>query len=142
MSDDLKNILNNSNKDIDNQKLMDYLSRQLSKQEAHDLEKMMADDAFINDAVEGLEQFNNVKKLPLSVEQLNRELQKQIAKKKKRREKRKLKDQSWLYFAIILLLILTVVCYIIIKKRVGNQKPVVKPVTSQLIRAPRLNTEY
>ena len=89
MSDDIKNILNNSNKDIDNQKLMDYLSKQLSKQDQHDLEKMMAEDEFINDAVEGLEQFNNVNKLPVSVEQLNRELQKQIAKKKERKEKRK-----------------------------------------------------
>jgi len=133
MSDDLKNILNNSNKDIDNQKLMDYLSRQLSKQDTHELEKMMAADEFINDAVEGLEQFNNVKKLPLSVEQLNRELQKQILKKKHRREKRKLKDQPWLYFAIILLLLLTVVCYVILKKRVTDQKPVNKPTTSQLI---------
>jgi len=134
MSDDLKNILNNSNKDIDNQKLMDYLSRQLSKQDTHDLEKMMADDDFINDAVEGLEQFNNVKKLPLSVEQLNRDLQKQISKKKARREKRKLKEQPWAYFAIILLLILTIACYIIIKRRMDTPKPPAPPVTSQPIR--------
>ena len=135
MSDDLKNILNNSNKDIDNQKLMDYLSRQLSNKENHDLEKMMADDEFMNDAVEGLEQFSNVKKLPLSVEQLNRELQKQIAKKKGRKAKRKLKEQPWVYLAIILLLILTVVCYIIIKKRMAIQKTVSKPAVSQLTRA-------
>jgi hypothetical protein len=122
MSDDIKNILNNSNKDIDNQKLMDYLSKQLSKKDTHDLEKMMADDEFINDAVEGLEQFNNVSKLPVSVEQLNRELQKQIAKKKQRKEKRKIKDQPWVYFTIILLLILTIVCYVIIKKRMDDQK--------------------
>jgi hypothetical protein len=126
MSDDLKNILNNSNKDIDNQKLMDYLSKQLSKQDSHDLEKMMADDEFMNDAVEGLEQFSNVKKLPLSVEQLNRELQKQIAKKKNRKEKRTIKDQPWVYFTIILLLILTIICYVIIKKRMGNKVPAVK----------------
>lgn len=134
MSDDLKDILNNSNKDIDNQKLMDYLSQQLSKQDTHDLEKMMAEDEFINDAVEGLEQFNNVKKLPLSVEQLNRDLQKQIAKKKARREKRKLQDQPWVYFAIILLLILTIACYIIIKKRMATPTPPPPPApTSQLL---------
>jgi len=134
MSDDIKNILNNSNKDIDNQKLMDYLSKQLSKQEEHDLEKMMADDEFINDAVEGLEQFNNVSKLPVSVEQLNRELQKQIAKKKQRKEKRRIKDQPWVYFTIILLLILTIVCYVIIKKRIDDQKKLkTQPATSQII---------
>ncbi len=130
MSDDLKNILNNSNKDIDNQKLMDYLSKQLSKQDTHDLEKMMADDEFMNDAVEGLEQFSSVKKLPLSVQQLNRELQKQITKKKNRKEKRKIKDQPWVYFTIILLLLLTIVCYVIIKKRMDNKIPAVKTVSA------------
>ncbi|MGG9960947.1 hypothetical protein [Ferruginibacter sp. SUN106] len=134
MSDDLKNILNNSNKDIDNQKLMDYLSQQLSKQDTHELEKMMAEDDFINDAVEGLAEFDNVKKLPLSVEQLNRELQKQIAKKKDRREKRKIKDQPWVYFTIILLLILTIVCYVIIKKRMDHQRLPQKPASTQQLK--------
>jgi hypothetical protein len=133
MNEDFKNILNNSNKDIDNQKLMDYLSQQLSKQDSHELEKMMAEDEFINDAVEGLEQFSSVKKLPLSVEQLNRDLQKQITKKKNRKEKRKIKDQPWVYFTIILLLILTVICYIILKKRMDNNQPVNKPLASSLL---------
>jgi t-SNARE complex subunit (syntaxin) len=135
MSDDLKNILNNSNKDIDNQKLMDYLSKQLSKQDSHDLEKMMADDEFMNDAVEGLEQFNNVKKLPLSVEQLNRDLQKQLAKKKSRKEKRKIKNQPWVYFTIILVLLVTVICFVIVKKYMDDKKPGIIPkvVTAQVI---------
>jgi hypothetical protein len=139
MSDDLKNILNNSNKDIDNQKLMDYLSKQLSKQESHDLEKMMADDEFMNDAVEGLEQFSNVKKLPLSVEQLNRDLQKQLAKKKKRKEKRTIKGQPWVYFTIILLLLVTMICFVIVKKYMDDKKPgtIPKSVTSQVIQLKR-----
>jgi hypothetical protein len=132
MSDDLKDILNNSNKDIDNQKLMDYLSKQLSKQDSHELEKMMNDDEFINDAVEGLEQFSNVKKLPVSVEQLNRELQKQLAKKKFRKEKRKLKDQPWVYFTIILLLLVIIICYIIVKKNMDSNNAGKKPVTAQI----------
>ena len=116
MSDDLKDILSNLNKDIEQDKLLDYLNKNLSAAEAHELEKQMADDEFMNDAVEGLEQFSNVKKLPLSVEQLNRELQKQLAKKKDRKEKRKLKDQPWVYFTIILLLLVTIICFVIIKK--------------------------
>ncbi len=39
MDDDLLNILSNSNKDIDNQKLMDYLSDKLSAEEKHEFEK-------------------------------------------------------------------------------------------------------
>ncbi len=140
MNDDLKNILNNSNKDIDNQKLMDYLSKKLSKQESHDVEKMMADDEFMNDAVEGLEQFNNVKKLPLSVEQLNRNLQKQLAKKKSRKEKRTIKNQPWIYFTIILLLLVTIICFIIVKKYMDDKKSgaIPKSVTTQIIQPKRL----
>ena len=120
MSEELKNILNNSNKDIDNQKLMDYLSQQLSKQESHDVEMTMANDEFMNDAIEGLEQFSSKKSMSISVEQLNRDLKKQLAKKEKRKEKRKLKDQPWIYYTIILLLALLILCYIIIKKHADN----------------------
>ncbi len=121
MSDELKDILNNSNKDIDNQKLMDYLSKKLSAQESHELEKMMAEDDFMNDAVEGLEQINDKKKLGVSIEELNRELQKQVAKKKSRKEKRKLKEQPWVYVTIVLLLLLLIVCYIAVKKFQHNK---------------------
>ena len=39
MSDELLNILSNSNKDIDNQKLMDYLSGKLSAAKSMSLKK-------------------------------------------------------------------------------------------------------
>jgi hypothetical protein len=121
MSDDLKDILNNSNKDIDQQKLMDYLGNKLTAQESHELEKMMADDEFMNDAIEGLEQMNDTKKLNVSVDELNQELQKQIAKNKQRKQKRKFKEQPWAYIAIVLLLILTIVCFIMVKKYGGHK---------------------
>jgi hypothetical protein len=123
MSHELKNILNNSNKDIDNQKLMDYLSKKLSAQESHELEKLMADDDFMNDAVEGLEQMGNTKKLGISVEELNRELQKQIDKNKSRKSKRKLKEQPWTYVAVVLLLLLAIVAYTVIKKYYDKKQP-------------------
>ena len=39
MNDDLLNILSGSNKDIDNQKLMDYISNKLSAEQKHEFEK-------------------------------------------------------------------------------------------------------
>lgn len=117
---DLKDILSNTNKDIDNQKLMDYLSQQLSKQESHDIERMMADDELLNDAVEGLEQFKDKKEMAEYVEQLNSSLQKKVQKKKSRKEKRKIKDQPWIYFTIVLLLLLLIICFIIINKKAGQ----------------------
>ena len=116
MSDDLKDILSNLNKDIEQEKLLDYLNKNLSAAEAHEVEKQMADDEFMNDAVEGLENFKNKKDVSLMVEQLNSELKKQTAKKKARKEKRRLKDQPWLYITILTLLILVIVAYVVIKK--------------------------
>jgi len=120
MSDDLKDILSNLNKDIEQDKLLDYLNKKLSASEAHEVERQMADDEFMNDAMEGLEQFSNKKDLPLQIEQLNRDLQKQLDKKKKRKDKRKIKDQPWLYFAIILVLVLVTICFVLVKRYLQN----------------------
>ena len=126
MNNDLKDILSNSNKDIDNQQLMDYLSQQLSQAKGHDIEKSMADDPFINDAVEGLQHFKPPKDLLVCVEQLNNDLKKQIAKNKKRKEKRRLKDQPYTYFAIILILLLLIICYAVLKKNTRKQLAVLQ----------------
>ncbi|MEO5890635.1 MAG: hypothetical protein ABIQ31_10300 [Ferruginibacter sp.] len=116
MNNDLKNILSNSNKDIDNQQLMDYLSNQLSKEDSHAIEENMADDEFMNDAVEGLQKIDNKKDMQAYVEQLNNDLHKQIAKNKNRKEKRKLKGQANLYLTIVIILILLVVSFVMLKK--------------------------
>jgi hypothetical protein len=135
MSDELKDILGNSNKDIDNQQLMDYLSRQLSEQDAHDLEKMMASDEFVNDAVEGLQQFDNKKNLDAYVQQLNDDLKKQLEKKKARKDKRKLENYPWIHFAVVLLLLLCIIAYIVIKYNSGAKKQPKQPaVTSSVHR--------
>ena len=116
MSDDLKDILSNLNKDIEQDKLLDYLNKNLSAAEAHEVEKQMADDEFMNDAVEGLENFKNKKDLSLLVEQLNKDLKKKTAKKNLKKEKRKLKNQPWLYVSIVTLLLLIIISYVLIKK--------------------------
>lgn len=120
MSNELLNILSNSNKDIDNQKLMDYLSGKLSAEEKHELEKQMIDSEMMNDAVEGLQNFDNKKALSAYVEQLNADLQKNLSKKKSRKQKRKLKEQPWLLMAIVIILVLIIICFIVIKKHLDN----------------------
>jgi len=122
MDDKLLNILSNSNKDIDNQKLMDYLSGKLSAEEKHEVEKQIADSDFLNDAVEGLDEVKNKKELAFFVEQLNSELHNQLEKKKKKKLKRSLKEQPWLYLAIILLLLLSIISFIVIRKYLENEK--------------------
>ena len=116
MSDDLKDILSNLNKDIEQEKLLDYLNKNLSAAEAHEVEKQMANDEFMNDAVEGLENFKNKKDVSLLVQQLNSELKKQTEKKKAKKEKRKLKEQPWLYITIVTFMLLIIIAYVVIKK--------------------------
>ncbi|MDN3657524.1 hypothetical protein QWZ08_17870 [Ferruginibacter paludis] len=129
MNSDLKDILSNSNKDIDNQLLMDYLSKQVAQPDTHDLEKSMVEDDFLNDAVEGLQEIAPSQNLGLYVEQLNKELQKQLSKTRKRRDKHSITDKPYAIFAIILILLLAAVGYIIWKKT-SRHLPAVRQVTS------------
>lgn len=128
MSNDLNDILKNagqepdSNKGIDNQQLVDYLTNNLSQPEQHEMEKIMNDDPFVNDAVEGLQQVKEHKNITAYVEQLNNDLHKQIARNKKRKEKRKLKDSPYSYLIALILLLLLVVCFIVVKKYLDEKK--------------------
>ena len=118
MNNDLLNILSNSNKDIDNQQLMDYLSGQLTGEQQHAVERSMADSEFMNDAVEGLQNIPNQKDLQTYVDELNTALQKSMQKKKQRRQKRRLKDEPWAYVAVILILLLCVIAYVLVRKTI------------------------
>jgi len=129
MEDKLLHILSASNKDIDNQKLMDYLSGKLSDEQRHDVEKQMADSEFVNEAMEGLEEVKNKKELNFYIEQLNADLHKQLDKKNARKQKRKLKDQPWIYLAIVVLILLIVIGFIVIKKYLDNEKTHHKNIT-------------
>jgi len=119
MSRDLLNILSHSNKDIDNQKLMDYLGGKLSAGEKHEVEKWMADNEFVNDAMEGLEQANRDNNLPQHIDQLNKTLSQYISQKKQRRGKRRFAIPAWSHLAVLLILALAIIVYFIIRKFQG-----------------------
>ena len=116
MSDDLKDILSNLNKDIEQEKLLQYLNRGMSDAEQHAFEKQLNDDEFMNDAVEGLQALENKNKIADLVQQMNADLKKQLEKKKRRKEKRKIAGQPWVFYSIVLVLILIVIAYLVIKK--------------------------
>jgi anti-sigma factor RsiW len=116
MNNDLLNILSNSNKDIDNQKLMDYLSGKLSEQEKHEVERWMVDNDFENEAMEGLQELQGKKNLEGYVDQLNKELHQYIRQKKDRREKRKLNNPFWVYVAIALVLLFILLAYMVLSR--------------------------
>lgn len=116
MNKELLNILSNSNKDIDNQKLMDYLAGKLPEEQKNEVEQWMADSDFSDDALEGLQQFKQPKDIQSYVEELHNNLNKQLQKKKSRREKRKLKDSPWLYLAIFIILAIAIIAYVVVKR--------------------------
>ena len=116
MNIDLLKILSDSNKDIDNQKLMDYLSGQLSAQEVHEVEKSMATSEFVNDAVEGLLEVKNNNDISTLVEQLNKDLGKKLQQKKSFKEKRKLKEYPWIYLSLVLVLLLVIAAWFVIHR--------------------------
>ncbi len=116
MKNNLKDILSHSNKDIGNQQLMDYLSNRLPEEAQHDLEKAMADDPFMNDAVEGLQEVSNQQAIPGYVEQLNHELQRQVKRNRQRREKRRWRDQPYAYLAFLILLLLLITGFLVLMK--------------------------
>lgn len=120
MSDNFKNILNNSNKDISSQQLMEYLRNQLSKDEAHSIEQQMADDEFVNDAIEGLQTVQEPNKIPLHLAELNQHLQQQLTKNNDRK-KRRWKDNPLNYLYIAVLLMLLIVSFFALKKMMKKQ---------------------
>lgn len=115
MQDDLLKILSNSNKEIDNQKLMDYLSGKLSGEQKHEVEKWMADNPFFNEAMEGLEQAGGSKKVKASVEELNSALHKFLASRKKKRESNFFQFNYWTYVAVVFILALAILVYYLIR---------------------------
>lgn len=119
MNNDLLNILSNSNKDIDNQKLMDYLSGKLQGQEKHEVEQWMIDNEFASEAMEGLEQLAGKKNIQGYVDQLNKELHQYIVQKKERRQKRTPSNSLWVYIAIVFILLIIILAYMVINRAQG-----------------------
>lgn len=113
MSDDLKNILSNLNNDIEQDKLLDYLNRQLTEKEQHELEKQMNDDAFMSDAMDGLAALHPKKDVSAIVQELNSGLNRQLRKKKKK--KTFFQQDTTIYYSIVILLMLLVIAFVLVK---------------------------
>ena len=114
MSENLKDILSNLNPDIDQETLLLYLQGKLSAEQQHEVEKQMMDHDFELDALEGLGNIKETKKIAHLVEQLNYELKKKTEKKKKLRRKLDVKIDPWVIASVIIVLLLVVLSYFVI----------------------------
>lgn len=97
----------------DEQLLLKYLQGKLSPEEQHAVESMMNDSDFEQDALDGLEQFEQ-QQLPVYVQEINSHLEKKLKQKPGRRKRRPLPSMAWIYLTLFIILSLLILSYIII----------------------------
>jgi hypothetical protein len=116
MSENYKDILSNLSTEVDQETLLLYLQGKLSEDKKHEVEKILLQSEFEDEAMEGLQEFKDKEQLRYMAEMLNRDLKKKTEKKKKRREKMQIKEQPWLYISILILLLLIVLSFMVIQR--------------------------
>ncbi|GGH60679.1 anti-sigma factor RsiW [Filimonas zeae] len=109
-----EDILADEHDDLNDEELLKYLEGQLDAAQQHEVEKKMADSAFVDDALEGLAAYQSKEKLKLQVQQLNKNLHKQLDARKQKKEKRKIKEMPWVVTAVIVILLLCLLGYLVL----------------------------
>ncbi len=120
MSDNLKDILSNEHPEIDQETMMLYLQGKLTPGQKHEVEKLLMQGDFEEEAMEGLQEFKDKEQIQYTIEALNRDLKKKTEKKQKRRDKLKLPDQTLVIIAVVVVLLLVVVSYVVIRRLINN----------------------
>ena len=113
MKNDYKNILNNLNKEIEPEKLLEYLDNHMTQQEKNEFEKSLIDDEFAGDAAEGLDQIKDKASISALVEKMNRNLNSELKRKNKNKQ---IQLSPTIYFAILLIFLIAIITYVVIKR--------------------------
>ncbi len=100
---------------ISEEMLMKYLRGELSQSMAHEVEKVMLDSVFMNDAAEGLELMKGKEQLPQIKKEIENRLRKQLKKSEIKKSKRRIKDFHWIYIFIIIIILLIIISYAVVK---------------------------
>jgi hypothetical protein len=100
------------------EELQKYLQQKMKEEEAHEFEEKMASSAFLNDAVEGLQQFSSTEKIENYTAELNKQLQRLTAKKvvKKNKGLAVFPISIWLTLVLLLIFIIIVAVMVIFYK--------------------------
>ena len=113
---DFKEILSDKDEMLTDEDLLKYLHENISEEEKYSIEKKIT-GTFESDAIDGLQQIKDKKRLQNQVRQLQRNLP-QLLLKKHRLEKRKLNDMQLVILTIIIILFLCITTYIFVGLRV------------------------
>jgi hypothetical protein len=108
MLDNIKDILANLNTDVDQELLLRYIIGNISDADKRTIELQMAEDPFLNDAVEGLQQVANKAEIERVIHNLNTNFKRQLANKKQHTKKRRYKDNPFIIYTAITVLVLVV----------------------------------
>jgi CHASE3 domain sensor protein len=111
--EDLTNIWN-ADDELNVEQLMNYVKGKSAGEEEHTVEKKMAESSFVNDAVEGLQNFSSTEKVNSYVQQINEQMHQRLAEKKQGR-KNNIKSLSWEIIAVIVIILLCLIGYIVIQ---------------------------
>ena len=114
MTDKWKDILTQKSA-LDPQKLMDYLEGKLSDKEKHEVESVLADSAFMDDAAEGLNEMKDKQKIASILFELNSQLHKKTLQRRKLQFSNRLPFPGWLIFTTVTVIFLIVLAYIIFR---------------------------
>jgi len=110
---ELKNILNQGPQPTEDA-LKRYLKGTSSEEERFTIENQMADEAFMNDAIEGLQEFKDQNHVQDYVNKINKELNKHTFKKKRRKLNNLIEDKNWTLVTVVLIIILCILGYFVI----------------------------
>lgn len=119
MNDELKNILQNLNSNIEQEKLLQYLDGHLPEQESQELEQRLQEDPFLADALDGLKNIGSKEKAELLAFQINKSLKNKLQKGKKSKAINIFSNEYIIYSTIGIILILALISYLVIKKMMG-----------------------
>jgi hypothetical protein len=110
---DLDNILNEDD-ELNEDQLLNYLKGNSSADDMHAVEKGMADSSFVNDGVEGLQEFSTQEKINSYVQQINASLHLKLSGQTKK-NKRKIQILSWEIITVIVVILLCLLGYAVIE---------------------------
>ncbi|HEY2727144.1 MAG TPA: hypothetical protein VGI61_08230 [Parafilimonas sp.] len=111
--EDLNNIWN-AEDELNEDELLNYVKGKSSLEDAHAVERKMANSSFVDDGIEGLQQFSSVEKINAYTQQINNDLHQKLADKKIRRRKTAI-NLSWQIIAVIAIILLCILGYVIIE---------------------------
>lgn len=111
--EDLSNIWN-ADDELNEEQLLNYVKGKLTEEEANAFEKKMAKSSFLNDGVEGLQEFSSSEKINAYVQQVNTNLHQRLNDKKSK-NKRGFKGLSWEIIAVIAVILLCILGYAIVE---------------------------